>query len=83
MTFRDGETEIPEDLPGTRALPGPASCPPDPASAHALPDVQHSRNPACRGASGHADLVREQRFPRPAWISATETTFWTEGWEGS
>lgn len=83
LTFRDGETEIQEGLPGTRALSGPASCPPDLASAHRLPDEQQSRNPACRGASGHPDLVPEQRFPRPAWISETETTFWTEGWEGS
>ena len=83
LTFRDGETEIQEDLPGTRALSGPASRPPDLASAHPLPDVQHSRNPACRGALGHPDLVPEQRFSRPAWVSETETTFWTEGWEGS
>lgn len=66
LTFRDGETEIQEDLLGTRALSGPASCPPDLASAHRLPDEQQSRNPACRGASGHPDLVPEQRFPRPA-----------------
>ena len=39
LTFRDGETEIQEDLPGTRALSGPASRPPDLGGAHPLPDV--------------------------------------------
>ena len=59
LTFRDGETEIQVDLPGTRALSGPASHPPDLAGAHPLPDVQHSRNPACRRALAHPDLAPE------------------------
>ena len=59
LTFRDGETEIQADLPGTRASSGPASHPPDVAGAHPLPDVQHSHNPACRGALDHPDLAPE------------------------
>ena len=59
MTFRDWETEIHEDLQGTRASTGPTSRPPDAAGAHPLPDVQHSHNPARRGASGHPDIARE------------------------
>ena len=59
LTFRDWETEIQENLLETRASTGPTSRPPDVAGARPLPDVQHSHNPACRGASGHPDTARE------------------------
>ena len=75
--------QVQQDLPGTRALSGPASCPPDLASAHPLPDMQQSRNQARGVHQVILTLPLSRGSQRPAWLSETETTCWAQGWEGS